>query len=165
MAARPSRSANMTVLKFRSYTWQGLAGQPRGQAIVSFMAIVESLPTYGVHYYEVRDKHGTTWWLGLSPQGIAVYPHHDKLAHLINPFCRRFLLILLIIFSVLGILLRGIGSVALCAVNKISIPSLNRKNPRRMYQWRQLENLYFREKKFSVEIHDQRRSNAQNQGR
>ena len=57
---------------------QGLAGQPRGQAIVSFMAIVESLPTYGVHYYEVRDKHGTTWWLGLSPQGIAVYPHHDK---------------------------------------------------------------------------------------
>ena len=33
-----------------------------------------------------------------------------------------------------------------------------------MYQWRQLENLYFREKKFSVEIHDQRRSNAQNQG-
>ena len=58
--------------------YQGMAGQPRGQAIVSFMAIVESLPTYGVHYYEVRDKHGTTWWLGLSPQGIAVYPQHDK---------------------------------------------------------------------------------------
>ena len=32
-----------------------------------------------------------------------------------------------------------------------------------MYQWRQLENLYFREKKFSVEIHDQRKSNAPSQ--
>ena len=83
----------MIVLNYYPYTWQGLAGQPRGQAIVSFMAIVESLPTYGVHYYEVRDKHGTTWWLGLSPQGIAVYPHHDKYLKigLINLFCWRFL--------------------------------------------------------------------------
>ena len=28
---------------------------------------------------------------------------------------------------------------------------------RQIFQWRQLENLYFREKKFSVEVHDPRR--------
>ncbi|PKU33509.1 ferm hypothetical protein [Limosa lapponica baueri] len=30
----------------------------------------------------------------------------------------------------------------------------------RIFQWRQLENLYFREKKFSVEVHDPRRASV-----
>ncbi|XP_046889227.1 FERM domain-containing protein 4A isoform X2 [Hypomesus transpacificus] len=72
------------------------------------MSIIESLPTYGVHYYAVKDKQGIPWWLGLSYKGIFQYDYQDKV------------------------------------------------KPRKVFQWRQLENLYFREKKFSVEVHDPR---------
>ncbi|XP_062419025.1 FERM domain-containing protein 4A isoform X3 [Pungitius pungitius] len=88
--------------------YKKLNGQSRGQAIVNYMSIVESLPTYGVHYYGVKDKQGIPWWLGLSYKGIFQYDHQDKV------------------------------------------------KPRKVFQWRQLENLYFREKKFSVEVHDPR---------
>jgi hypothetical protein len=71
-------------------------GQTRGQAIVNYMTIVESMPTYGVHYFEVLDKRGSPWWLGLSCRGIAQYEAGD------------------------------------------------RKVPVRVFQWKQLENLYFR---------------------
>ena len=73
------------------------------------MTIVESMPTYGVHYFEVLDKRGQVWWLGLSCRGIAQYEAHD------------------------------------------------RKSPVRVFQWKQLENLYFRDKKFSIEVHDAKR--------
>uniref|UniRef100_A0AAZ3R8M5 FERM domain-containing protein n=1 Tax=Oncorhynchus tshawytscha TaxID=74940 RepID=A0AAZ3R8M5_ONCTS len=76
------------------------------------MSIVESLPTYGVHYYTVKDKQGIPWWLGLSYKGIFQYDYQDKV------------------------------------------------KPRKVFQWRQLENLYFREKKFSVEVHDPRRASV-----
>uniref|UniRef100_A0A2K5N4P6 FERM domain containing 4A n=1 Tax=Cercocebus atys TaxID=9531 RepID=A0A2K5N4P6_CERAT len=89
--------------------YKKLNGQTRGQAIVN---IVESLPTYGVHYYAVKDKQGIPWWLGLSYKGIFQYDYHDKV------------------------------------------------KPRKIFQWRQLENLYFREKKFSVEVHDPRRASV-----
>ncbi|XP_053534083.1 FERM domain-containing protein 4A isoform X5 [Ictalurus punctatus] len=88
--------------------YKKLSGQSRGQAIVNYMSIVESLPTYGVHYYAVKDKQGIPWWLGLSYKGIFQYDYQDKV------------------------------------------------KPRKVFQWRQLENLYFREKKFSVEVHDPR---------
>ncbi|KAK5902376.1 hypothetical protein CesoFtcFv8_007634 [Champsocephalus esox] len=88
--------------------YKKISGQSRGQAIVNYMSIVESLPTYGVHYYGVKDKQGIPWWLGLSYKGIFQYDHQDKI------------------------------------------------KPRKVFQWRQLENLYFREKKFSVEVHDPR---------
>ncbi|XP_055970585.1 FERM domain-containing protein 4A isoform X1 [Sorex fumeus] len=92
--------------------YKKLIGQTRGQAIVNYMSVVESLPTYGVHYYAVKDKQGIPWWLGLSYKGIFQYDHHDKV------------------------------------------------KPRKIFQWRQLENLYFREKKFSVEVHDPRRASV-----
>ncbi|RXM97465.1 FERM domain-containing protein 4A [Acipenser ruthenus] len=92
--------------------YKKLSGQSRGQAIVNYMSIVESVPTYGVHYYAVKDKQGIPWWLGLSYKGIFQYDHHDKV------------------------------------------------KPRKVFQWRQLENLYFREKKFSVEVHDPRRASV-----
>ncbi len=84
-------------------------GQTRGQAIVNYMTIVESMPTYGVHYFEVYDKRQSPWWLGLSCRGIAQYAYND------------------------------------------------RRVPVRVFPWRQLENLYFRDKKFSIEVHDQKR--------
>ncbi|XP_053280754.1 FERM domain-containing protein 4B [Pleuronectes platessa] len=84
-------------------------GVSRGQAIVQYLTLVESLPTYGVHYYEVKDKQGMPWWLGLSYKGIGQYDLQDRL------------------------------------------------KPRKLYQWKQLENLYFREKKFAVEVNDPHR--------
>ena len=86
-----------------------MRGQTRGQAVVNYMTIVESMPTYGVHYFEVYDKRQTPWWLGLSCRGIAQYSYQD------------------------------------------------RKVPVRVFQWKQLENLYFRDKKFSIEVHDAKR--------
>ncbi|XP_058499176.1 FERM domain-containing protein 4B isoform X2 [Solea solea] len=86
-----------------------LKGVSRGQAIVQYLTLVESLPTYGVHYYEVKDKQGIPWWLGISYKGIGQYDLQDKL------------------------------------------------KPRKLYQWKQLENLYFREKKFAVEVNDPHR--------
>ncbi|CAH2312927.1 FERM domain-containing 4B isoform X2 [Pelobates cultripes] len=89
-----------------------LKGVTRGQAIVRYMKIVEALPTYGVHYYKVKDKQGIPWWLGISFKGIGQYDIQDKI------------------------------------------------KPRKLFQWKQLENLYFREKKFAVEVHDPRRISA-----
>ncbi|XP_074140227.1 FERM domain-containing protein 4B isoform X3 [Sminthopsis crassicaudata] len=89
--------------------YQKIKGLTRGQAIVRYMKIVEALPTYGVHYYGVKDKQGIPWWLGISYKGIGQYDLQDKI------------------------------------------------KPRKLFQWKQLENLYFREKKFAVEVHDPRR--------
>ncbi|XP_052382603.1 FERM domain-containing protein 4B isoform X4 [Oncorhynchus keta] len=86
--------------------YENLKGLSRGQAIVRYLALVESLPTYGVHYYPVKDKQGLPWWLGVSYKGIGQYDLRDKL------------------------------------------------KPRKLFQWKQLENLYFREKKFAVEVND-----------
>ncbi|XP_031421980.1 FERM domain-containing protein 4B isoform X2 [Clupea harengus] len=87
-----------------------LQGLTRGRAIVQYLALVESLPTYGVHYYEVKDKQGIPWWLGISYKGIGQYDLQDKV------------------------------------------------KPRKLFQWKQLENLYFREKKFAVEVNDPHRT-------
>ncbi|KAG5835718.1 hypothetical protein ANANG_G00246980 [Anguilla anguilla] len=89
--------------------YKALKGLTRGQAVVQYLALVESLPTYGVHYYGVKDKQGIPWWLGISYKGIGQYDLQDKL------------------------------------------------KPRKLYQWKQLENLYFREKKFAVEVNDPHR--------
>uniref|UniRef100_A0A671XBB3 FERM domain containing 4B n=1 Tax=Sparus aurata TaxID=8175 RepID=A0A671XBB3_SPAAU len=89
--------------------YKKLKGLTRGQAIVQYLALVESLPTYGVHYYPVKDKQEIPWWLGVSYKGIGQYDLQDKL------------------------------------------------KPRKLFQWKQLENLYFREKKFAVEVNDPHR--------
>ncbi|XP_078270644.1 FERM domain-containing protein 4B-like isoform X2 [Rhinoraja longicauda] len=89
--------------------YKKLKGLSRGQAIVNYMTVVEALPTYGIHYYGVKDKQGIPWWLGVGCKGIGQYDFHDKV------------------------------------------------KPRKIFQWKQLENLYFREKKFAVEVHDPRR--------
>ncbi|XP_042230584.1 streptococcal hemagglutinin-like isoform X2 [Homarus americanus] len=86
-----------------------LLGYSRGQAILQYMSLVERLPTYGIHYYEVRDRSNLPWYLGLSHNGIAQYDFLDK------------------------------------------------RKPRRVFLWKQLENLYFRERKFSIEVHDPKR--------
>lgn len=89
--------------------YKALKGQSRGSAVVSYMHLVESVPTYGVHYYEVKDKNSIPWWLGISFKGICQYDQTDK------------------------------------------------KIPRKVFLWKQLENLYFRDRKFSIEVHDPKR--------
>ncbi|XP_046363491.2 FERM domain-containing protein 4A-like isoform X4 [Haliotis rufescens] len=89
--------------------YQKLQGTSRGLAIVNYMNIVERLPTYGIHYYEVKDKKDIPWWLGISPKGISVFDKNDK------------------------------------------------TTPRKLFTWKQLENLYYRDKKFSIEVHDPKR--------
>ncbi|XP_060775216.1 FERM domain-containing protein 4B isoform X3 [Neoarius graeffei] len=86
--------------------YKTLKGVTRGKAITQYLLLVESLPSYGVHYYEVKDKQEIPWWLGIGYKGIAQYDHQDKL------------------------------------------------KPRKVFHWKQLENLYFREKKFAVEVND-----------
>uniref|UniRef100_A0A8C4NG24 FERM domain containing 4A n=1 Tax=Eptatretus burgeri TaxID=7764 RepID=A0A8C4NG24_EPTBU len=90
--------------------YQPLKNMSRGKAIVRYMSIVESTPTYGIHYYSVKDKQGIPWWLGLSWKGIFQFDYQDKV------------------------------------------------NPRKVFHWSQLENLYFRDKKFALEVHDPRRA-------
>ncbi|KAK1796340.1 hypothetical protein P4O66_009408 [Electrophorus voltai] len=89
--------------------YKTLKGLTRGKAIVQYLLLVESLPAYGVHYYEVKDKQGIPWWLGISYKGIGQYDQQDKLT------------------------------------------------PRKIFHWKQLENLYFREKKFAVEVNNSHR--------
>ncbi|KAL1436143.1 hypothetical protein MTO96_010886 [Rhipicephalus appendiculatus] len=78
--------------------YRELAGRSRGSAIIAYMNLVENLPTYGIHFYEVKDKGGIPWWVGLSYKGVSQF-----------------------------------------------------------FQWKLLENLYFRDKKFSIEVHNPRR--------
>ncbi|XP_033746329.1 FERM domain-containing protein 4A-like isoform X2 [Pecten maximus] len=89
--------------------YRKLATTSRGLSIVNYMSIVEALPTYGIHYYEVKDKKEIPWWLGASHKGIAVYDKTDK------------------------------------------------TTPRKIFTWKLLENLYYRDKKFSIEVHDPKR--------
>ncbi|XP_029843527.3 FERM domain-containing protein 4A isoform X2 [Ixodes scapularis] len=89
--------------------YQELAGRSRGSSIISYMNLVETMPTYGIHFYEVKDKGGIPWWVGLSCRGVSQYDYTDK------------------------------------------------KIPRKFFQWKLLENLYFRDKKFSIEVHNPRR--------
>ncbi|KAH9425853.1 FERM domain-containing protein 4A, partial [Dermatophagoides pteronyssinus] len=73
------------------------------------MCLIEKQPTYGVHFYEVKDKSKQPYWLGLSFKGIDQFSYAD------------------------------------------------RRLPLKQFAWKQLENLYFRECKFSIEVRDLKR--------
>ncbi|XP_072026640.1 LOW QUALITY PROTEIN: uncharacterized protein [Amphiura filiformis] len=91
------------------FYYKRLGGLSRGQCIVCYMQLIESLATYGVHYYEIKDKSGLPWWLGLSFKGIGQYDLADRIT------------------------------------------------PRKVFHWRQLQNIYYRDRKFSIEVIDPRR--------
>lgn len=52
--------------------YRDLSGMSRGEALVKYLRLVESQPTYGVHFYAVKDKRGGSHWLGISLNGIVV---------------------------------------------------------------------------------------------
>jgi hypothetical protein len=76
--------------------YQKMSGKNRGQALVGYLNAVMALPTYGIHYYSVKDKKDVSMWLGFSAKGIGVYDHGDKVQarefypwkHLDNIHCR-----------------------------------------------------------------------------
>ncbi|CAK9294902.1 unnamed protein product [Gordionus sp. m RMFG-2023] len=91
-----------------------LIGMSRGEAIIKFMQDIQQSPTFGVHYYRVKDKHNLSYWLGISNNGIT-QSHLDSKLNILSTF-----------------------------------------------HWQDLENLYYRDRKFSIEIHENKRS--QNSG-
>ena len=44
----------------------------------SYMTIIESLNTYGVHYFDVVDKSSSAYLLGVSCKGIGQYKTTDR---------------------------------------------------------------------------------------
>lgn len=92
------------------YYYRQNIGFTTGQAIVCYMQVIEGLPTYGVHYYEVKDKSGLPWWLGLSYKGIGQYDQGDRVT------------------------------------------------PRNVFNWKQLQNIYYQSRKFSIEVLDPKRA-------
>uniref|UniRef100_A0A0N5B0X4 FERM domain-containing protein n=1 Tax=Syphacia muris TaxID=451379 RepID=A0A0N5B0X4_9BILA len=89
--------------------YKNLVGTPRGNAILKFMQIAETSPTYGSHFYYARDKSGNEWAVAINSRGIYQY-----------------------------------------AINDLS-------KPKKAFNWRFLDNLYYRERKFTIEIRDNRR--------
>ncbi|XP_022244839.1 probable serine/threonine-protein kinase DDB_G0282963 isoform X2 [Limulus polyphemus] len=89
--------------------YRNLCGSSRGATIIKYMKIVERISAYGVHYYEVKDKEGLPWWIGLNYKGISLYDYID------------------------------------------------RKTPRKFFPWEKLENIYFKQKKFSIEVRNRKR--------
>ncbi|KAJ8259755.1 hypothetical protein GJAV_G00173040 [Gymnothorax javanicus] len=127
--------------------YKALKGLTRGRAVVQYLTLVESLPTYGVHYYAVKDKQGIPWWLGISYKGIGQYDLQDKL----KPRKRRILED--ISSRKCSLLWERTQWIQQRSVNK----GFNKYSTFLLYQWKQLENLYFREKKFAVEVNDPHR--------
>lgn len=92
----------------------------------SYLSIVEKLCNYGVHYYEVKDKTSTKWHLGISYRGIGLYESTNKIVP-----------------------------------KKVSPKHLISSdfqyifwNIFKIFSWAKLENLYYRDKKFSIEVHE-----------
>ena len=71
--------------------------------------LVERQSAYGQHRFELKDKSGVPWWMGISYRGLTIYDFNDL------------------------------------------------RIPRKEFAWKQLDNLYFRDRKFSIQVHDTKR--------
>jgi len=58
--------------------YRKLKGMSEPSAVLAYLTIIQKLPTYGVHYYAVKDSHHHPTVLGISPIGIAMYDANDK---------------------------------------------------------------------------------------
>eukprot|EP00045_Choanoeca_perplexa_P010538 m.107327 g.107327 ORF g.107327 m.107327 type:complete len:699 (+) comp15313_c0_seq1:189-2285(+) len=61
-----------------SSSYQTLIGMDQGSAILSFMTLVQALPQYGIHYFNVKDNKGVPWALGIHNEGINEYLFSDQ---------------------------------------------------------------------------------------
>jgi len=53
-------------------------------AMMEYLKVTQDLETYGITYYEVKNKKGTPLLLGLDALGINIYPRDNKLNPQIN---------------------------------------------------------------------------------
>uniref|UniRef100_A0A1I8EZ55 FERM domain-containing protein n=1 Tax=Wuchereria bancrofti TaxID=6293 RepID=A0A1I8EZ55_WUCBA len=88
--------------------YKDLNGVPKGVAILNFLQTAERSSTHGCHFYQVRDKAGQPWTVGISNKGIFQYDPAD--------------------------------------ISK----------PKKIFNWSLLDNLYYRDRKFSIEVRNTR---------
>ncbi|CAG9535011.1 unnamed protein product [Cercopithifilaria johnstoni] len=88
--------------------YKDLSGVPKGVAILNFLQTAERSSTHGCHFYQVRDKAGQPWTVGISNKGIFQYDPTD--------------------------------------ISK----------PKKIFNWSLLDNLYYRDRKFSIEVRNTR---------
>ncbi|XP_065845186.1 FERM domain-containing protein 4A-like [Oscarella lobularis] len=89
--------------------YKKLIGKSRGSAILNYLNTSMTLPSYGIHYFQVKDnKKENTLWLGFGARGIGLYDLDDKI------------------------------------------------RPREFHTWKHLDNIHYRDKRFTIEIYDSR---------
>ena len=62
----------------------------RDQATMEYLRIAQDLEMFGVNYFKVKDKRGTSLLLGVDTLGIKIYEKNNKLdkkCHNVIPNC------------------------------------------------------------------------------
>lgn len=55
-------------------------GMLREDAMLEFLKIAQDLEMYGVNYFEIKNKKGTSLWLGVDALGLNIYEYNDRLS-------------------------------------------------------------------------------------
>ena len=50
----------------------------REDSMTEYLKIAQDLEMYGVSYFEIKNKKGTSLWLGVDALGLNVYEKEDK---------------------------------------------------------------------------------------
>ena len=50
----------------------------REEATIAYLKIVQELDMYGVTYFEIQNRKGTSLYLGIDALGINIYDKQDK---------------------------------------------------------------------------------------
>ncbi|XP_006901975.1 PREDICTED: ezrin-like isoform X1 [Elephantulus edwardii] len=54
-------------------------GMLRDSARLEYLKIAQDLEMYGINYFEINNKKGTDFWLGVDALGLNIYEKEDKL--------------------------------------------------------------------------------------
>eukprot|EP00049_Salpingoeca_infusionum_P012352 m.225484 g.225484 ORF g.225484 m.225484 type:complete len:394 (-) comp15159_c0_seq4:1388-2569(-) len=63
-----------------STEYKSLSGMQQDNAVMAFLTIAEGLPLYGTHLYDVKDKAGVPWIVGMSPSGLSEFYYSSSSA-------------------------------------------------------------------------------------
>lgn len=58
--------------------WKKHAGLVKEDAMLEFLKLAQNLEMYGVTYFEIRNKKGTSLLLGVTCLGLNIYNPEDK---------------------------------------------------------------------------------------
>ena len=62
----------------------------RDQATMEYLRIAQDLEMFGVNYFKVKDKRGTSLLLGVDTLGIKIYEKNNKLDNSIPNIVAQF---------------------------------------------------------------------------